>query len=243
MSAKWEALQLQVALFFNKATPGEDFFRALTGEAPESQEERLKEGLRIQTGTMDGAFLQIVVNPIRADVFVNARIDAAVTLGMPPPTFGDFDIELQKFASRITAWLPSVTAPVSRLALVAKALAPAPSRQETYEILRDNLNSVVVDPERMSDLFFRVNWKVPTELVVERYLNRLTSWSSIAFRLNASSGAAQPTFIGEKHYAQREIDVNTPLEHLEQLPPADLAQLFQELLRVVVDTAATGEHP
>jgi hypothetical protein len=48
-SGNWEATQLQAAVFLRKATSAADVFTAITGEAPDTQEDRPKEGVRVQT--------------------------------------------------------------------------------------------------------------------------------------------------------------------------------------------------
>ena len=70
-SGNWEASQLQAVVFLRKAISAADIFTAITGEAPETQEDRPKEGVRVQTGPYLGGSLQVVLNPIRVDVFLS----------------------------------------------------------------------------------------------------------------------------------------------------------------------------
>lgn len=239
----WQALQLQAVLFFAGPAERPDVYSSLTGAAPDSQEDRPKEGLRIQSGKLGDKVLQVLINPVRLDIYLGAPAPTEVQLGMPPPTFGKFDAELSSFAEMVNRWLPRCQIATSRLALVTKALAPAESGEAAYEILKANLSSVKVETT-MKDLLFRVNWKAETKLMPEGYLNRLTTWSALMFNLTAGPPADPGRKVfGTRFYAQREIDVNTPAEHAEQLPPDQLAPIFEELVRVVAETAATGETP
>jgi hypothetical protein len=243
----WETLQLQAVVFLARAAAATEMYNALTGRSADSQENR--QGMRIESGAHGGGVLQVSMSPIRVDILLGARPEPppmtqqGVPVAMPPITLREFDTPLSNFAKMVGSWLPIANLPIFRLALVAKALAPAQSRIEAYEILRNNLTSVNVDPDRMEDLSFRVNWKLPTTTVSQGYLNRLTTWSAIVFRMTAGLPGTPQVIVSEQHYAQREIDVNTPAQNTEELPRDALATIFDELFRTVAETASTGEHP
>ncbi len=238
---------MQAALFLAKAAPPQDIYSALAGELPDSQEDRPKEGVRVQIGKFGEGLLQVVVTPVRVDIFLNPppfETQAGAPIGLPRITFGDFQSELDRFGEMIRRWLPRSEISSSRLALIAKALAPADTVEGAYEILKANLTSVRVEPGKMKDLMFRVNWRAATDLVQEGYLNRLTTWAATMVQLQLHTAASmQGPPSAARHFALREIDVNTPAEHAEELQSGDLVPIFEELLRVVTDTAAAGEHP
>jgi hypothetical protein len=241
-SGNWEASQLQAVVFLRKAVSPTDFFSAITGEAPDTQEDRLKEGVRVQTGLFLGGSLQVVFNPIRVDVILSPILGPEILLAGASQTLGNFVSTIEAFASVIRNWLPACKLPASRLALVAKALAPAESTIAAYQILKDNLTSVIVEPGKMQDLMFRVNWRVESARTEEGYLNRLTTWGAVTTKIQTGTASAVPLIqIGERHCAYREIDVNTPAEHPEELPSDQLVPIFNELLEVVLSTAKGGE--
>jgi hypothetical protein len=240
-SGNWEASQLQAVVFLRKAVSPGDIFSAITGEAPDSQEDRPKEGVRVQTGPFLRGSLQVIHNPVRIDVVLSPVLGPEILLGGASQTLGDFATMLDDFAAAIRKWLPSCMLPASRLALVAKAVAPAASVAAAYQILKDNLTSVTVEPG-MRDLMFRVNWHAESAYMPERYLNRLTTWAAITVKTQAGPTGSLPTVqVDERHYAYREIDINTPAEHSEELPSDQLLPIFDELLAVVVSTAKGGE--
>jgi hypothetical protein len=228
-------------LFLRKALPPTDIYSALTGTAPDTQEDRPKEGVRLQTGSRSAdRILQVIFAPVRLDIVASSVIGADI-LGGASPILGDFRVEIQNFATMIRDWLPKCDFPVLRLALVAKALAPADTSVGAYEILKDNLKSVEVRPGEMRDLLFRVNWRAPTTAMPEGYLNRLTTWTALRFGVRASVPGGPELATIERHYAQREIDVNTPVEHDHELPRDGLVHIFSELFEVVLRTAELGE--
>jgi hypothetical protein len=241
-SGNWEASQLQAVVFLRKAVSPADIFSAITGEAPDTQEDRPKEGVRVQTGPFLRGSLQVILNPIRIDVMLSPVLGPEILLGGASQTLGDFATTLEDFASAIRKWLPGSGLPASRLALVAKALARADSTTAAYQILKDTLTSVIVEPGTMQDLMFRVNWRAESAHMPERYLNRLTTWAAITAKTQAGPAGSLPTVqVDERHYAYREIDVNTPAEHSEELPSDQLVPIFDELLAIVVSTAKGGE--
>jgi hypothetical protein len=239
-AGKWEANQLQTVVFLKKAIPDTDIFSELAGEAPESREERPREGIRVQSGPFLRGLLQVIVSPIRIDITLSPVIGADALLGASQ-TLGDFTAELDDFASTVRKWLPGCGLPALRLALVAKALAPADSPTSAYEILKGNLTSVDVKPGKMRDMMFRVNWPAVSALMPENYLNRITTWASVTISTRGGSQGGPVTTMIEKYYAYREIDVNTPVEHFDELPADQLVPIFNELYQVVVSTAETGE--
>jgi hypothetical protein len=239
-SGNWEANHLQAVVFLRKATPIADIFSAITGDVPETQEDRRKDGVRVQTGPFLGGSLQVVISPIRVDVVLTPA--AGPEGKFAAEIFGDFATKLQEFVSAVRKWLPNCGLPALRLSILARAFAAADSDISAYKILGDNLTSVTVRPGEMHDMLFRVNWRAKSAHMPEGYVNRLTTWTAIvAKKLVGTPGSVSMVPIEETHYAYREIDVNTPAEHAEELPADQLVPIFDELFDVVVATAEAGE--
>jgi len=241
-AGNWEARQLQAVVFLRKAVPATDIFSQLVGEAPELQQEKPKEAIRLQSGPFLRGQLQVTIDPVRVDIVLSPVFGADALLGSSQ-TLGEFSAELNDFACTIRKWLPGCGLPASRLALVAQAFAPAESPTSAYEILKDNLTSVTVQPGKMRDLWFRVNWPVSSDLTEEKYLNRLTTWASMTVLARAGAPGGAITTMIEKFYAYREIDVNSPAEHPNELPADQMVPIFDEICRVILATAETGERP
>jgi hypothetical protein len=64
-----------------KAVSPADIFSAITGDAPDTQEDRPKEGVRVQTGLFLRGSLQVVLNPIRIDVILSPVLGPEILLG------------------------------------------------------------------------------------------------------------------------------------------------------------------
>ena len=236
------AIHLQAVLFLKRAIPQADVFTPLVGAVPDSQEDRIRDGVRVQTGGVgEGQQLQVTMSPARVDIVLLPIVSPGVmTEGVS--NLGDFERSASSFAELMLSWLPKCDFPVLRLAMVARALAQAHTADGAYEILQDNLTSVRVQPGKMRDFFFRVNWPVSTASVSEGYLNRLSSWAALKFATRLEIPGGPQSEAVERHYAQREIDVSTPVEHAEELSRDVLAPIFGEISQVVIDTGRAGER-
>ncbi|WP_441231445.1 hypothetical protein AB7828_24880 [Tardiphaga sp. 215_C5_N2_1] len=239
---QWDANLLQVALFSKVPFPMSlDIYSALMGVPADSSEERPKEGVRRQTGVAGNTYIQIGITPVRIDI-VFAPVQEAVSLDVTSlqTSIGPFEEELKKFAKLILGWLPQIEVPLLRISFIGVAVAPASSRDESYSIVAQSVKSLKVDTS-MHDLMYRVNWRAPTDLVPEKYLNRLTTWSSFKFRISAGLDQSNAMEIGERNFARLDLDINTPGERVEPLVHKDIGPLFEELFRLAAENIAQGE--
>ena len=243
----WHATSLRIVLFTQQAFPTtSDLFTAFVGEAPDSQEDRPKEGVRRQIGNVDNARLQVTINPVMVDfILTPLPLTAENIMGdLSSMSLGEFDAELAKLERRVLTWLPKWETATTRVSLVVQARAPANSNEEAYVILRDNLTSVRVRPGEMTDLFFRVNWKAKTKTVSEGYFNRLSTWCAINLKAMASTQPSNAgVIIQDRYFAQMEVDLNTPAERAEPLPREQIPIIYSELFRLAEKIGEGGEGP
>ena len=243
--ANWEAAIIRAVLFTQQATPlTYDLFTPFAGEPPDQQEERPKEGIRRQSGTLDGAELRTSLSPVMAElVLVPPPQSAEQLFGEFSHTTGELKAQLAKFEHRLQLWLSKWEVPTIRVSLLVQALASAPSKTVAYEILRDNLTSVNVKPGEMSDLIFRINWKAKTAATAEGYFNRVMTWSAVQFRASAmSASGAGEIQLNTRNYAQVDMDLNSPGEHREALPRDHLGTIYSGLFQLAVEIADRGEQ-
>jgi hypothetical protein len=243
-TTNWEIQSLRVALFPQRAVPlSLDIFTALIGTPPELQEDRPREGARRQAGTLDdGNQLQIVITPIRIDLAKTVAQNPAELLGGMQMTMGPFQGQADPFIQLVRSWLPETNdLSILRLALTGTALAEASSATGAYEILQNNVQSVNIRPGEMRDLMYRVNWRASTEQLPGDYLNHLTTWSAVMFRISAGVLTGPGVSLAERHFAQMEFDVNTPAERSEPLPSTQLTPIFDDMVELVSRNVQAGE--
>jgi hypothetical protein len=246
LATDWQAISLRTILFAQKALPTTtDLFTGFAGEPPEHQEDHLKAATRKQTGRLDDAVLQVSISPIFVEFALTPQQPTMeMVMANTGLALGELNAELAKFEKRMLNWLPKWEVPTTRVSLLVVARAPADSTAGAYEILKRNLRSVQVKPGDMSDLIFRVNWRANTKTIEEGYYNRLSTWASLKLQGNAGTG---PDGLGvrilEKDFAQVEIDINTPAERVEPLPPDRIPTIYQEFFQLAAKIAQVGEPP
>jgi len=218
-------------------------FESITGTPPDSQENRLKELLRLEVGPFANGKLEVRVSPLRADVLYTPKLPEVG----PPLDISAFQLEgtfpeqLVTFTDAVT---PCLTLPtqLSRIALGTKMVAFSEDHVSAYEILRKCLRSVSVDPERMRDLTYRVNWRVDCQLPGVPYMNRLTTWNAFHSTLVASSAAAsERQLIQERYAAQLELDINTPRENSADISVDTRVLALKRMLDLAMENLRFGE--
>jgi hypothetical protein len=240
--ADWQAHTLQLALFTQRALQlNTDIFAAFSGSVPESQDDRPKQGIRIQSGQFDDAHLRVTITPIRVDIVLGPSPE--LSMGGAQLTTGELKAELGKFAKPCLEWLPKWEVPTTRLALIVRAVAWATTTIEAYEILARNLTSVRVRPGEMSDLIYRVNWRANTKTLSEGFYNRVTTWSAQKLALSGMLTPGQEIQLDSKEFAQVEMDLNTPAERTAPLPVDRFTTIFKDLHQLAMEIADVGECP
>jgi hypothetical protein len=235
--ADWQASQLQLVLFTQRALPlSTDIFSAFAGAPPDVQEDRPKELARRQVGSMNGAQLSVQITPIRVDIVLSPALNVE-----NPYSIGELKSQLTQFAKATLDWLPAWEVPTTRLSLVVRAVAPGGSLEACYQILKDNLRSVRVRPGEMNEFIFRVNWKAKTATLREGYYNRITTWSAVQFKMSGMVGPEQGVPIATQQFAQVEMDLNTPQDRSTALPSDRLTTIYRDLLQLALEIADNGE--
>jgi hypothetical protein len=153
----------------------------------------------------------------------------------------------ETMAAASVRWLEGVRFPVIRLGFGAVLLCQTETRDQAYELLKDLLASVVVDPLRMSDLFFRVNWAENSTVRTGLKLNRITNWASvrIAQNLIQVTGEQQMAIVPgrELNAVRLELDNNTDPANNVQFNKDEIVPIFSELLEMARENAEKGERP
>jgi hypothetical protein len=149
--------------------------------------------------------------------------------------FGQMSVQLLK----------SVKVPIVRIEFGGILLAGKDTLECSYQQLKELLKSVDVDPRKMRDLHYRVNWRSDSK-VVPLKLNRLTTWAAMRFttkviqltgdKLSVAGGAG-----GERFAVRLEFDHNTDAANDKAFDPAKVEPIFQELVDLAVENAEKGE--
>jgi hypothetical protein len=238
----WQAQILRLTLFTSGLWPNyETLWHDLTGQEPDSDENRARESTRRQTGRVGDRQLETVVTPIRTDVFFAPVFEA----GLPATSFGPAEAEIPAFVSLVTPWLDRIAriGQITRVAFGAVLLLPVPDRDTSYKELGRFLQSVNVDPASTKEILYRINRPV-SRGVLE--LNRLTTWTSVIMRkmIGIDFSLGQPlTSVADEVFVRLETDNSTPAERTEPLAADEIVPIFEALVKMALENAARGELP
>jgi hypothetical protein len=241
----WEANTVRFVLFPTEPVSlSTDLWGAIFHSEPDSEEKRPREGIKRQLGRVSNAQATVSITPSLIEVVMTPPPPEPHPNGIPIPLviIGKFSDVLDEFAEKIRAWLPTNTIPASRVSITGIALAEVQTVEDAYGILASRLKSVAVQPGAMRDFIFRVNWRKPTDTGQLGYYNRLTTWSALTAMLAVgTAGTAHMMNVSQQHYAQLELDINTPADRTAPLESKDLAAIFDDMVALAYENLEKGE--
>lgn len=194
-------------------------------------------GLDRFAGPFAGTHLVVQNTPVRID-FTIQPIPPAAT-GVPSFLAGNAE-ELITLLEGKVPQVCEIVGSARRIALAGALFLEAEGRTHAYELLKGLLKSVAVNPQRMRDLTYAVNWPVVSAGGFE--LNRLTTWSAAFIRgVTADASGGQNAVLFEREYTQFGFDMSTSPEIDHDFPPEEAAGLFVELFKLVRENMSEGE--
>lgn len=246
MSAVWEAQLLRVTFFpVHPVSLTSDWWSEFTGSDPESVTSLPKEQVTQVAGPFDDAHLSIISAPGRIDVLLQPPQPVSITAGavsiaVPQHTLKDALALLSIVSSKISALAERMPL-VQRLALGGIFLKEATSIEDSYLELKKLLKSVTVQPEKMRELIYRVNWPVSID---SKGFNRLGIWASLRVKVRAmGAGVGDEIPLIDKSYVSFEFDINTAPGPLIQFEPSDVRATFPKLAALLKENLEQGEVP
>ena len=243
----WQVESLRLTCFpIPGQLPGHDWWQSVTGELPEHQSRRPREGLTTEEGNYNNIKLVLSAKETRIDWLYVANE------GEPPshlPLIGPYHEVSGSFYEAMHGWLTQEAPRCRRLALGMVLLKEVNSREAGYEHVAGLLQDVKIDIRGSSDLFYQINRPRPSKsesLAVS--INRLSRWSVVDIQpqilsLDNSLGRGTPSVIpGDKAYASRlELDINNSPNPEKEFNGKDLGQLLSEFVELGEEIALHGD--
>ncbi|WP_441255887.1 hypothetical protein [Tardiphaga sp. 285_C5_N1_2] len=247
----WSALQLRLSLFSDAIlAPTEAAWTRLTGQSEAENRIALPgvPGGRQYSGELMGGLLALTFNLNRIDVILtgNPNITPEVASAMRFPTIGKWPESSQLFAKMVAAFTEQMPERFTRIAFGAHIVAEADSKEASYGILATMLKSVTVDPGKMRELQFRINWPEQSKVDPGLEINRITAWSSLSITsglLQTSNQGLAGGPVSTVNVASLEIDNNTSADRKEPIEKPQILPIFEELLALANQNASSGERP
>lgn len=246
----WETEFLRLTAFPAPASPVEDvgWWESLTGEPPEVEVVRPREGGKRIEGAFENGRLVMQVSPARIDLRVIPSPEReATTAGFF--TIGKFTEILAPFTQVTSRWLNLDSRPeIQRIAFGAVLLSPVDSRASGYRQLAGYLPAVNIDPEHSSDFLYQINRARDSATgITNLTINRLSKWSVAAISMGGL--VLEPTQIlyhevPQRYFACRlELDINTTTGRQEPLPRETVPSIWEELMDLGREIVIAGDIP
>ena len=248
---RWEAESLRATAFYPDGEAPSDVSRLwelLMHRQPNQVSSRPKERVHVAEGSFGGGGkqLQCTIRPERVDWVLRADPPAPNRQPEGLPTVGTLAGVLPSFQDLSTRWLERGTA-ITRLAFGAVLFFEVSNSLEANERLSALLPSVILHPEGVSDVIFRINRRRNLASRGESSANRLSTWSTVQGGSIgvAIPGGGPPQFNHQTdHFACRlELDMNTVGTFTTPLSGVEAAEVFQELVILGKEIAEQGDKP
>jgi hypothetical protein len=246
MSLDWRVQHAGLTLFSSEQiTVSDKDWQAITGQE-EAETRQTIPGARSLSGKVLNGLLNVGASGARADVILNAAVEIDhSTEKRTLPVIGSIDDALTTFFESTSKWAAEMRHPIVRVAVGAILLSGADNQEQAYQQLAELLLSVKVDPKRMQDLQYRVNWRCESKIEKGLLINRLTTWSAMHIfrRLVQIVGTDVTTEdqAGKLTAVRLEIDNNTDDSRKAPFDQAQLVPIYSELLDLARENAAKGE--
>jgi hypothetical protein len=239
VEARWEVQQLRVTIFPSKPIPvTPEIWQALAGSLPETETKRPRDGSTLLAGVVDGIQIVISNTPAQFDVLFGPQppVAMAQTLAaLPRTTIGEVKTVFEMIRAKVPVVFDFVPES-ARIAFAGTVLLATEDVKDSYNKLATLLHSVEMQPTKVRDFYYRVNWPLTVDGVD---INRLTTWSAVVVRTMSVADVAHSA-VSDSHYAQLEFDINT-VPSPAKFSSAELRQVFPTLVALVEENLERGE--
>jgi hypothetical protein len=254
MAVNWGVNLIRLSLFSSEAVAFSDKdWRVITNQDESELRQNVIGGKRLAGKFLNGNFTAVAAAN-RIDFLLTAEepvSDPNSAEDAPPPftipVIAEWDKTCAAFVAATSNWLKDSELKFVRIAFGGVLLSQTPGRLQAYEQMSKLLVSVKIDPAKMRDFLYRINWPVQSRVVNGLTINRLTTWDALRFvRKHIAIIGTQlgPDAATEELEAVRlELDHNTEESRSEPFDPARLLPVYNELVELALENAAAGERP
>jgi len=242
--SNWQVFVLRFTAFYS---PDETFdssgwWAEVTGDLPETETKKLKEGIIIEEGPFRDGKLTLVKSEVAIDLRLHLPDKPEEVDGIP--TVGSFEKQYPEFVSLVKKLFDVTTFPlVTRLAFGSIINLPTKDQQEGYKQLSAYIKNVKIDPVKSRDFIYRINRRRASTTGIDNLeINRLNSWSVASFSTAILSIPTSAKTRTANCYACRlEIDISTCQEFQNHLPKGKLSEIFDELVDMGKEIITQGD--
>lgn len=242
--SNWQVFVLRFTAFYS---PDETFdssgwWAEVTGDLPETETKKLKEGIIIEEGPFRDGKLTLVKSEAALDLRLQLPDKPNEVDGIA--TVGSFEEQYTGFVSLVKKLFDITTFPsVTRLAFGSVINLPIKDRVEGYKQLSAYIKNIKIDPVKSRDFIYRINRRRASTTGIDSLeINRLNRWSVASFRtIVLSIPTSEKTRTKDCCACRLEIDINTCQEFQNHLPKGKLSEIFDELVDMGKEIITQGD--
>lgn len=246
MPLDWGAQLLRVSLFSTGPVQISDSDWALVTGEDEAPTRQALPGGRQLSGKFQDAQLALVAIPGRLDFVMTPMENEQQLLDSKIAVVGQWDEARERFFDFTSRWITNASFPVIRIAFGAVLICPTTDIRDSYVHLKKLVKSLQIDPDRMRDLLYRVNWSRTSATLPDLIINRLTTW--LALRVFAQVAQSTGVIISadpavQLYGVRLDIDHNTAETNQEPFDHTKIIPIYGELVQLACENASEGEVP
>jgi hypothetical protein len=245
MSVEWGVQVARLTLFLRDPHSVSDKdWLTVTGQEEAELRRAIPGGKRLSGRVPNGA-LQVSAAGQRFDVVLSA-VELEEDEQLAIPSVGALDETLKTFSETTCKWIDENRPNVVRAAFGTVLTCRTETRDAAYEHLKGLLKSLAVQPEKMRDLLYRVNWRRMSNVQEGLIINRLTTWSALRIirkLIQIGDEIAMGRGGDEVHAVRLEIDHNTDDANRTPFDPQNVIPIYLELIELARENATEGEVP
>ena len=190
---------------------------------------------------LDGATLDLQVQPLRADWHLRAAPDDPLEFD----SIGPLPVASEVFREKLATWFQNCPTSI-RLAYGGVVHLPSDDVPSAYERLSEFLPDVRIDSGGSRDLLYRINRRRLSTSMPEQNLemNRISTWSVVSLtslRIAFPEAALSSQEGGSA--VRLEFDMNTVAQHNTAILSEAMADVMAELSNLGIETAQKGDIP
>ncbi len=249
----WQTQVIRCTTFFQaqpEAAPVaalRSLWEEIANGKPDKVVEKPKEAIVVIYGRFADGRLTLTGRPDGFDLRLHLPPEESTDV-KTVPSLGGFEQLCTEFYPLACKLLGAgVPSGVSRIAFGALVHLQVANRLEAYRQLEPYLDGVVANPENLYDLLYRCNRRRDSSVLGKGvYINRLNTWTVATLQEilgTFSERGMSQRVVRSTLVVQLELDINTPGDHDDPLPPGKLVNVFEELTDVGREIARAGDIP
>jgi hypothetical protein len=239
----WQVLSMRLTLFAEAQSlplDGRSWWKAITGEVPETTTEKARGVIRRDEGKFLGGLFSLDIQAQRITWELVPLLEPA---GEYPgfPLLGAYSGVRDPFVRACQRWL-GLAPPITRVAFGCQVALPQEDKVETYRMLASFL-PFAIDAARVNDFQYRINRRRGSNARPGVEINRFQTWSATTLRMGVGLPEQAPVITAEQWACLLDLDVNTAPEYPDVLPHEVLRPLVHELVDLADEILAHGDQP